>query len=608
MANGRADVELLFGASEGSFGQINSDLEKIIEKINEKPIGIKFELDKTAGEDLAKQVSEIVASISKNNEFAVEIPKLDLTDSAVEDFKQRIKSIIGDLPIGDGIKVGTITGDTGNVGAGMEQAATAAHAAAQEAANLQRAVQNAADTAAHMNFGAAVDTVTTLRSKLSDLKIDPGAVDQMAAQLDDMQVSVEQINAQWDINEKTQERLLRTTISGTDAQGRQLSLVQTYNAKTGEVSTTVANVTANFKKQATEAKKAATEIEKVNQAMRSIPTQIDAIQSSFSKLGNPTEGLSTSVSNLSGLVTEVENAAPDKKADAYKRLKEEIQYCRQELAALNGIEDNTAQLDKVSKTLSTTRGLLDKWSSAKYGDSATRDAYSDIEKAAASLEELEAALTSSDKPIQDFGVRYKSIISSISNARAVIQGSGRDVQSFGNRFAEAAKKFSSWLSVSQVIMLLVRSIKKMVTSVIEIDTAMTELRKVTDETEATYTKFLANATQRAKQLGATVSDVVSASADFARFGYTIDEALQLADAAIIYKNVGDGIEDIGTASESIISTMKAFKIEAADVMSIVDKFNKVGKFVPNNAVMRCKKIAISVKGRGRLRPRKDFVV
>ena len=44
----------------------------------------------------------------------------------------------------------------------------------------------------------------------------------------------------------------------------------------------------------------------------------------------------------------------------------------------------------------------------------------------------------------------------------------------------------------------------------------------------------------------------------------------------MYKNVGDGIEDISQASESIISTMKAFGIEANNSMSIVDRFNEVG--------------------------------
>ena len=122
----------------------------------------------------------------------------------------------------------------------------------------------------------------------------------------------------------------------------------------------------------------------------------------------------------------------------------------------------------------------------------------------------------------------------------------------------------------------IRAVKQMVSNVIELDSAMTELKKVTDATDATYSRFLKNASTRAKAIGASLSDVVTATADFARLGHSIDDASKLADVAIIYKNIGDGIEDVTTASESIISTMQAFGIEASNAMSIVDKFNEVG--------------------------------
>ena len=85
---------------------------------------------------------------------------------------------------------------------------------------------------------------------------------------------------------------------------------------------------------------------------------------------------------------------------------------------------------------------------------------------------------------------------------------------------------------------------------------------------------------RAKSIGATVADTVSSSADFARLGYNLEDAAILADVALLYKNVGDGITDVGVASESIISTMKAFGIEAQDAIRIVDAFNNVGRLCP----------------------------
>ena len=158
----------------------------------------------------------------------------------------------------------------------------------------------------------------------------------------------------------------------------------------------------------------------------------------------------------------------------------------------------------------------------------------------------------------------------------IMKNDGTATKAFSDRVEGLAGKFTSWLTISQAIMFVVRQLRQMVTNVIELDTAMTELKKVTEETDAAYANFLENAAQRSKETGATLTDTVNATADFARLGYDIGEAEELADAAIVYKNVGDGIDDIGTASESIISTMQAFDIGAENAMNIVDKFNEVG--------------------------------
>lgn len=149
-------------------------------------------------------------------------------------------------------------------------------------------------------------------------------------------------------------------------------------------------------------------------------------------------------------------------------------------------------------------------------------------------------------------------------------------QTYLTKLGEQFKKLTVYFSAASVMLGAWMQLKQIITNVTQLDTAMTELKKVTDETDKVYTKFLDNASTRAKNLGATMVDVVNATADFARLGYSLDQAESIADSAIIYKNVGDGITDINEASESIISTMKAFNIEASKSMSIVDKFNEVG--------------------------------
>lgn len=260
--------------------------------------------------------------------------------------------------------------------------------------------------------------------------------------------------------------------------------------------------------------------------------------------------------------------AAQAKAQASRESEQAAQAAAREEALYN------VQLNKVNAALISAKKNLESWTSAKTGKSS--GSYLELEDEVANLEKLKSELLNTGHAVNDFDSRFGTSSKNIKNASENIKAAGENTKTLSERVGGLAAKFTSWLTVSQIVMKLYSSLKKMVTAVIDIDTAMTELKKVTDETSAVYAKYLDDASVRAKKLGATIADTVTASADFARLGYTLDEAAQLADAALVYKNVGDGIEDVSQASESIISTMKAFGIEAENAMTIVDKFNEVG--------------------------------
>ncbi len=153
---------------------------------------------------------------------------------------------------------------------------------------------------------------------------------------------------------------------------------------------------------------------------------------------------------------------------------------------------------------------------------------------------------------------------------------GLTTETLAGKFSRLFKEHFQTAAVMAGIHLTQQGFQQVYQNVVEVGTAMTELKKVTDETDATYSTFMQTAIQQSRDLAASISDTVNATADFARLGYTLDEATDLSKAAITYQHVGDGISDISEATESIISTMKAFNIEAKDSMSIVDRFNKVG--------------------------------
>ena len=160
---------------------------------------------------------------------------------------------------------------------------------------------------------------------------------------------------------------------------------------------------------------------------------------------------------------------------------------------------------------------------------------------------------------------------------------GVEVESFGSRMQQTFGVRVRSALVGEGVWMMESALRDIVKNTIDVDTAMTEVKKVTSETDSTYTKFLSDASGRAQNLGASLTEVVNATADYARLGHSLEEATGLADSAILYQNVGDDVASIDDATSSLISTMQGFGIAASDSMSIVDKFNNVSNNYASSA-------------------------
>lgn len=191
--------------------------------------------------------------------------------------------------------------------------------------------------------------------------------------------------------------------------------------------------------------------------------------------------------------------------------------------------------------------------------------------------QLKFSMEAADGTVKEFTVSLDRL-----GKQAVIQQSGvRELGSrwdqFKNSLSRTGRQLATALLGANVFYKAISEIRKGYGYVKEIDLAMTELKKVTDETALSYKNFLDTASKTASAIGSTVSDFTEATANFARLGYTMDESAKMAETAIVYKNVADGLDTVEQSTESIISTMKAFGIESDDTMSIIDRFNEVGK-------------------------------
>lgn len=156
-----------------------------------------------------------------------------------------------------------------------------------------------------------------------------------------------------------------------------------------------------------------------------------------------------------------------------------------------------------------------------------------------------------------------------------MRAAGVTGKSFGDVMRGMYAKFGSWTMVTMTIQRVISTFKRMVSAVQEVDSALTNLRKVTDATEADLERFMRGVGNSAHKLGASMSDLVNATAEFSRLGYDLNQSQKLGELATMYKSVAEDL-DITTASQSIVSTLKAFEKAGISAERIVDVFNYVG--------------------------------
>lgn len=204
---------------------------------------------------------------------------------------------------------------------------------------------------------------------------------------------------------------------------------------------------------------------------------------------------------------------------------------------------------------------------------------------------IEAFKKVNSKSVKQFGSQYDSMLSELRNPnideatynrinkqfqimRQEIVAADKAGKNFFDLFKEKFKKFIGWLSLTYMFSLATRTIRSMISDVATLDKAMTNLKKVTDETESNYARFLKTASKQAQELHSTITDLVEQTATWAKLGYSLQDAQNLAKTSMIYSKVGE-IEN-ATAVSDLVTVMKAFNIESSKSITIVDALNELG--------------------------------
>lgn len=111
---------------------------------------------------------------------------------------------------------------------------------------------------------------------------------------------------------------------------------------------------------------------------------------------------------------------------------------------------------------------------------------------------------------------FKAAIDRTNGSIMTVRGNTTQALGVFASIGKKIKEYSYYFTGSMMIYRAIAWVREGITAIKDIDTALTELKKVTDATEESYEKFLDTAAKTADKVGSTIKDVISSTADWAR--------------------------------------------------------------------------------------------
>ena len=303
----------------------------------------------------------------------------------------------------------------------------------------------------------------------------------------------------------------------------------------------------------------------IDEKMRGVPASVEALRASFNQLTAPTQTLVERMSMLDTLMANVTNASSEKmKIAAYKQLSDTISECKKEISALNRVQrveviDSrfNSNLQKAKADLETIRRT---WSQFTHDRGLN-----------AQFEQLQANLARvrSQTDLTKWTAQFSAF-------KSEVRAAGMNMQSLGDILKNNVGKVLQWVSATTLLFRAFRLVRSAISTIVDLDTAIVDLRKTTDETAASYQRYYEAANETAKRLGATTEEIISQTAEWTRLGYSMQDAAKMAENSAIFAAISPGM-DLSSATDGLVSVMKAYGYEAEDVLDgIMSKINSVG--------------------------------
>lgn len=307
------------------------------------------------------------------------------------------------------------------------------------------------------------------------------------------------------------------------------------------------------------------------------------VDSKYNKINNPSEDLT-------------------KAYNAYKNAKKN-------LFDTENFTDNVVAVNQYNAALETVKNQLSIVANKEKDAVAAAKAEASAQKEAAAAMQLRSKannlsmsmdvwLQKNSKAAKTFGGQIRSLQMELKSCDATrlsgiqsefktitmqAESAGKTGMDMTSRLKMQFTRLSSYFGAASVMLAGVQTLKEGFQNVLDVDTKLTELYRVTDLTSSQYSDVYDTLTSSAQKYGATLTDLISQTADWSRAGFSDpDTAARLSEITSVYQHIAD--LDAKTSMENLLTAYKGFEPQlkkqfggdaAAAAEHIADVYNEI---------------------------------
>ena len=397
-----------------------------------------------------------------------------------------------------------------------------------------------------INIQNTTTQIDNLKKTLGSMNFNTTSIDAITKNLQQLDLEVTKVTT------KMNGKNLNVRVDGIDQMGRAVSVLQEFDSATGKAQQASKSISQSVKQMFSDADAS------------KLSASIETLDANFVKLEGETNKWSAELQKLKQELSNI-----NKVGDLSQRQAEFERITRQ----VN--ELNTAY--KKQKAEATAAAAAQQVLSGKaiLGNQITT--WMDKNTKATKIYETELR----NLQVQLQAVSNGSQLQSVANQFRVIQSTAAAAGNLGgsvlSQLIGNMTKLSPLFGMGTAITTSINTVKSMISSVYELDTALVDLQKTTTMNSTDLESFYSNSNNIAKQMGVSTAEIINQASAWSRLGYSSREAAEsMAQLSSQFAAISPGM-DVDTATDGLVSIMKAYDVDVDDVLDgIMSKINIIG--------------------------------